>query len=139
MVLKVNQQALQAFRRHACEVYPREYVEILAGTVSKKGEIRIERFYQIEQTLRPKYVLYTAEEIDQVRKKAKAWGLMMLGSIHSHPNADDHPSEQDNQESYSQGELVFGILSVRAASSGRKHTTLAWWPVQNPITRVTYF
>ena len=139
MSLRVNQSALRAFRRRACEAYPLEYVELLGGTVSANGDVRIEKFFLVEQKARPKFVIYEDEEIDRVRSECKRLGLLMVGSIHSHPNAPEHPSEEDNWNSITENEFVFGILSIRTAKSGRKYTCLAWWPTQHSLERVRYF
>lgn len=71
-----------------------------------------------------------------LKKQAQASGYTLLGTIHSHPDCENWPSEADNVGARESGEHVFGILKVLKKGRSRARTDVKWWLTQHPLQNV---
>jgi proteasome lid subunit RPN8/RPN11 len=115
MDIKVSRRSLDRFRRRARKRYPVEYLEILLGHVTGT-EIEIVKSVPIKHTCTltsddEKTLDYKAGDLEFIQLKAEKEGLVWIGSIHSHPDSENTPSESDNQSVIDDGEHAFGIYS----------------------------
>jgi proteasome lid subunit RPN8/RPN11 len=123
----IYRKVLDHFKRRALRKYPREYGRMLWGTV--EGETV--------------YVCMTAPaqvcdgDEDSLELVAdEAYGepvddgeVILLGSIHTHPDAYCEPSDEDVQDAKDEGEIVFGICGIQKSETGRprRYTSFAFF------------
>lgn len=91
---RLHRSALEAILRHAERVNPRECCGVLVG---REGEIleAVEARNLADDPNR--YFLDPQDHID-IRRRARASGLGVVGFYHSHPRSAARPSETDQAE-----------------------------------------
>jgi proteasome lid subunit RPN8/RPN11 len=134
MKIQVSRKVLNGFRARALKKYPSEYLETVWGTIGKNAA-RIVAFYPIEHKATPEKCQYEAIAIDEQREKEDDFPegrLKFLGTIHSHPDGSQHPSESDWETSRSDGDLISGIYQILPIRGSRKKTRVTFYsdPVQ---------
>ena len=117
----VDKKEERKFRRRALHAHPFETIEALWGKT--RGDILyICAFVKMnidKRTLRT--LNYDDQELDFHEEDAAEAGLKLIGTIHSHPNADDTIfSEQDLRDSQESNELVMGICAIINPEKGKK-------------------
>ena len=91
------------FRRRALPAFPHEYIEYLVGYETDAAYL-VTAFVCVPHT-----ATRTALYVDQKQVRD---GRVLLGSIHTHPDAGSHPSESDNHGARVDGERLFGLYEI---------------------------
>jgi proteasome lid subunit RPN8/RPN11 len=108
---KLRQSALDAIVRHAESAKPRECCGVLVG---RDGEIlqAVEARNLADDP--NQYFLDPQDHID-IRRRARASGLAVVGFYHSHPHSAAQPSETDRAEASYPDHLylIVGVRDVR--------------------------
>src|SRR5262245_14836925 len=91
---KLHRAALDAIRRHAERVKPRECCGVLVGRDDEILEAREGRNLADDPN---RYLLDPADHI-AIRRSARAAGLAVVGFYHSHPHSAARPSATDQAE-----------------------------------------
>ena len=101
MNCKLHRLALDAVLRHAERATPRECCGVLVG---REGEVlqAVEARNLADDPNR--FVLDPRDHID-IRRRARAAGLSVVGFYHSHPHSPAQPSETDRAEAAYPGHL----------------------------------
>ena len=101
MICKLHRLALDAVLRHADRARPRECCGVLVG---RHGEVlqAVEARNRADDPNR--FVLDPQDHID-IRRRARAAGLSVVGFYHSHPHSPAQPSDTDRAEAAYPGHL----------------------------------
>ena len=95
MKVNVSPDVLSSFRRRALRRYPKEYMETIWGQV-KGGEGYIYAFHPIEHKSDNESIEYEPVEIEEQRdEEAPLEKMILLGTIHTHPDGSIVPSQPD--------------------------------------------
>jgi proteasome lid subunit RPN8/RPN11 len=127
MNLVINKGELDRFKRRATRRYPNEHLEALWGRVDG-SLIYVERIVKIRYTDADSNELsYEAEDIMKSREEAKSFGLIWLGTIHTHcgMSSCSHNSNSDNLSALALCEKVFGVLHLWK-KDGRLRSEVSW-------------
>ena len=110
------------------QAYPLEKIEYIWGKVNRRGDAHIYVFDQVIQDIMTKDECRAdGDDTAASFQSAKEAGLVVLGTVHSHPDCDTTvPSEHDFTEGADHGEVVSGICAV-FKTKGRLRTRLGWW------------
>lgn len=107
----VSKKLLDGYKKRAIAAYPSELLETLWGRIEGDTAI-IERVLPVNQKATEMVTEATYADIMQPAKEAR--GIMLLGTIHSHPETvDASPSEHDWRDSYQNGEHIFAVCQLR--------------------------
>jgi proteasome lid subunit RPN8/RPN11 len=129
MVLKLNQQQIEAIRRHGAQEYPNECCGILLGH-AEGGSKQVTEVIPLQnlrkeprkaqellplnspesESERNRFLIDPREQL-HVEKDARTRGLEVLGYYHSHPDHPARPSSYDREHAWPWYSYV--ILSVR--------------------------
>jgi proteasome lid subunit RPN8/RPN11 len=129
MVLKLNQQQIEAIRRHGAQEYPNECCGILLGH-AEGGSKQVTEVIPLQnlrkeprkaqellplnspesESERNRFLIDPREQL-HVEKDARTRGLEVLGYYHSHPDRPARPSSYDREHAWPWYSYV--ILSVR--------------------------
>ena len=113
----IDRKVLDAFKRRALKLYPREYLEQIVGKVVN-SEARIYAFRDLEHQA-TRYEVTIDEDMDPMTEGDDESRYQILGSIHTHPQASIEPSQLDWEAMARDGELVMGICSIRKTAKRR--------------------
>jgi proteasome lid subunit RPN8/RPN11 len=120
------------FRRRALRRMPSEYIETLFG-IETRAEYVVCAFVEIEHIATPTSLDYDDEDLERHKLLAARSGLILLGSIHTHPHREDALfSDLDMRELLRLDEKVMGILAIDT-SGARRRCTVAYWPQIQPL------
>lgn len=136
MKVVVSKSELMKFRRRALKAYPNEKIELVWGKMVGRSTFHVYLFDQIKH-LRGKNWCQSDEVDHEISvQEAQAQGLVVLGTIHTHPNRDDcQPSEPDFDGALEAGEVISGICAVwECKKTGKMKTRIRFW---GPIIGVT--
>ena len=125
--------AYNAFRETCYQVYPKEHLSALVGTV-EDAVVVVTDFLGLHHTHPNKNTIdYGEDALASAKMRAVRQGKRFVGTIHSHPGtgACPHPSRQDMLSGVADGELVMGILYVWR--DRRFHSTLEFFEPRPPI------
>jgi proteasome lid subunit RPN8/RPN11 len=112
----VDRKILDGFKRRALKQYPKEYAEQLWGTVEgSKANICVIEPVDLKQQ--------TRDEVDfdfDQRCGTEHSGMILLGSIHTHPAPYERtePSADDISSSIHDQEIVWGSVEFARNLSG---------------------
>lgn len=130
----VSKKLLDGYKKRAIASYPSELLETLWGRIEGDTAI-IERVLPVVQVASHDAVSADDEDILAPAKKAR--GVMLLGTIHSHPDSQDaSPSEADWEDSYQNGEHVFAVCRI-TKKADKFITKISLWEAR-PIIKVTH-
>jgi proteasome lid subunit RPN8/RPN11 len=124
MKLILNESGLNAFKRRASRVYPREIYGIMIGKKLKNNTFKVSRII-IPPIVEATYD-YVIPDYNKIEEIVSSSGLDYIGSIHSHPQAPPTVSFHDYQYWDKKEGKVIGILSIRKRNS-YKVTELKFW------------
>lgn len=126
----VSKKLLAGYKKRAIAAYPSELLETLWGRIEGDTAI-IERVLPVNQRATNNEV--TADDADIHAPAKDARGVMILGTIHSHPDSTDaSPSEPDWEDSYKNGEHLFGVCRIT-----NDKAKMAFWEAR-PLIRVVH-
>ena len=111
----IDRAVLDGFKRRALKHYPREYAEQLWGTVGRsRAHICVIEPVDLTQQSRDSVDF----DFDQ-QCGSEHSGLILLGSIHTHPAPWDHtsPSDSDIRSALHDKEIIWGICGIRKAKT----------------------
>ncbi len=120
----VDRKVLDAFKRRALKVYPREIFEQIVGRISGT-QARIFAFRDLEHTTK-RGSIYTDSDMNPMTEGEDEPRFDILGTIHSHPQDTVEPSALDWQTMHKDGELVMGICAIRRTAK-RRFVTFAFF------------
>ncbi len=113
----VDRKVLDALKRRALKLYPREIFEQIVGRISGP-QARIFAFRDLEHIAHNGNV-YTDEDMNPMTEGEEEKRFQILGTIHSHPQDTVEPSELDWETMQKDGELVMGICAIRKTAKRR--------------------
>jgi proteasome lid subunit RPN8/RPN11 len=120
MRVQVSRSVLNGYRKRALKKYPDEYLESIFGRIDGQV-IRILAFYPMEHDGSPDACRYETVVVDEQKDGEDSPPKMKwLGTIHSHPDAQGHPSEADWESARMDGEIVSGIYQILPHKGKRK-------------------
>lgn len=137
MEIRFDTRVIERFKRRARKKHPFEYLEVLFGS-SQEDVIDIRASEVIEHTATSSTagdaeLAWDSKDLEPLKRKAAEKGMIWCGTLHSHPNGTERPSDSDNQDAADKKELVFGIYSYEKLPSGRlSKGKLTWWFPQLP-------
>lgn len=132
MKILIDKREIVKLKRRFLKAYPKERIELVWGKFKKPDEFHIYIFDSIPYKSTHNWVDYDESEPQISSDHAATRGLVLLGSIHSHPDCfDASPSEYDYDEGVKSGELISGIAVINQNSKGRRSVKIRWWgPLQ---------
>lgn len=129
---------LAKFRRRAWRAYEKrkEYIEAMFGIVHN-GVIVVSMFCSFEHTADNASCSFEDDDFDELTEIARAHGLKMLGTIHSHPgmNTCQHLSNQDELHclANARSEIITGTLHLfknKGKAYAHPQFSCLWEPVE---------
>lgn len=124
---------VKGLKRRILKAYPKEHMELLWGKFVRPDEFHIYMCDQIKHKGTRRTVKYNEEEYQISSDHAINAGLVLLGSIHSHPDCyDAAPSECDYDDALAVGDVISGIALVsKNKLTGRRRVKIRFWgPLQ---------
>jgi proteasome lid subunit RPN8/RPN11 len=113
MEVRVHRNQLNWFRRKARKYYPNEIAAYLLGKRIHTGLVEVYRFvYPHLEISTPGECKIAAEEAERFYEFAKEDGLVVLGTIHSHPNYLPVMSACDLQNHKACEDVISGIVEI---------------------------
>lgn len=123
MKVQVSRSVLNGYRKRALKKYPSEYLESIFGRINGKT-IQILAFYPMEHKGTPESCEYETIIVEEQQDGEDAPPKMKwLGTIHSHPDSQGHPSEADWVSARTDGEIISGIYQIWPHKTGRGRKT----------------
>ncbi len=113
----VDRKVLEAFKRRALKLYPREFLEQIVGRVVG-AQVRIYAFRELEHEA-TKWEVVIDEDLDPMTEGEDTRRFDILGTIHTHPQATIEPSGLDWEAMKRDGEHVMGICAIRKTMKRR--------------------
>jgi proteasome lid subunit RPN8/RPN11 len=113
----IYRKVLEQFKRRALRKYPKEYARALWGTVD-------DGIAYICMTA-PVVVHDVDENSITFEPDEGSFGepiegeVLLLGTIHTHPEGDPRPSEEDIKDAQDEKEMFFGICSIQNGAHNR--------------------
>ena len=136
MKVIVAKSELDKFRRRALKSYPNERIELLWGKRCGRDCFVIHLFDQVKHKRGRRWCESDEDDHEISIQEAQDKGLIVLGTIHTHPNRDEaNPSEADFDSAVEQFEVISGICCVwEDKKSGKLKSRVRWW---GPLVGVT--
>lgn len=129
----VNRSAERGFRRRALSKYPLEHLEALWGKIVGES-IHIYAFMPISHRSGKTWIYYDEEEYADQKSEAKDMDMVLLGSIHSHPDSDDCCfSPTDLRDCQDTQDAIMAICAIKKTKTGKPRSKIEYWPVPRPI------
>ena len=107
----VDRKVLDAFKRRALKLYPREFLEQIVGRIVGP-QIRIYAFRELEHEA-TRFEVVIDEDMDPMTEGEDSRHYDILGTIHTHPQSSIEPSDIDWEAMKRDGEHVMGICAIR--------------------------
>ncbi|MDR1454525.1 MAG: M67 family metallopeptidase [Tannerella sp.] len=101
--IEIPRTIIDAIIQQACDELPDETCGLLAGT---DGAVK-KRFPMENADHSPEHFSFDPREQFRVLREARAEGLRILGSYHSHPSTPARPSDEDIRLAYDPDILYF--------------------------------
>lgn len=128
----VNKKVLRGYIRRALKAYPKEYMETILGRINGQ-DIEIWAFQDIPHDGTKMQCGYDPGDLREQAEEAAAEDMILLGTIHSHTNGYDAPSDQDWKDSRMNNELLLGICAISKTPKGRRRVKVMLWPSTKPF------
>lgn len=113
----VDRKVLDAFKRRALKLYPREFLEQIVGRIVG-SQARIYAFRELEHEA-TKWEVVIDEDLDPMTEGKDSRHFDILGTIHTHPQSSIEPSDIDWSAMKRDGEHIMGICAIRRTSKRR--------------------
>jgi proteasome lid subunit RPN8/RPN11 len=113
----VDRKVLDAFKRRALKLYPREFLEQIVGRVVGP-QLRIYAFRELEHEA-TKWEVVIDEDLDPMTEGEDSRHFDILGTIHTHPQSTIEPSDIDWEAMKRDREHVMGICAIRKTTKRR--------------------
>src|SRR5512147_2721060 len=91
----VDRKVLDAFKRRALELYPREFLEQIVGRVVGT-QVRVYAFRELEHEA-TKWEVVIDEDLDPMTEGEDTRHFDILGTIHTHPQSTIEPSDDGHR------------------------------------------
>src|SRR5512142_2780519 len=130
----VDRKVLDAFKRRALKLYPREIYEQIVGRIAG-AQARIYAFRDLEHTT-SRGSVYIDADMNPMTEGEDESRFDILGTIHTHPQDTVEPSALDWATMHHDGELVMGVCAIRRTAK-RRFVTFAFYSAtraQLPLT-----
>lgn len=136
MKVITSRKEMAKFRQRVRQSFPKERIELLWGKMVGRDTFHIFLFDQVKHTATRSQCKTDEDDHDISIQEAMNKGLVVLGTIHSHPGfTDTAPSETDFDDGLEQGEVISGIAAVwKDKKTGRIRTKIRFW---GPLLGVT--
>jgi proteasome lid subunit RPN8/RPN11 len=126
-------------RRRMLRALPCEHIETIWGKI-EQSTLHICVFMPVDiDKQSPVAVEYDEVEIDHSEDEAKLFGMIHLGTIHSHPDRSELLfSEADLRGSQEDSDIILGIcaiefLKAKRGKKRRRRCRIAYWPTVRPL------
>jgi len=128
MIVRLKRHHLDYFRRKCIRSLDEEYAMLLGYRISP-SLVEVHRWIYPElATKTPGNIETVRGAVETVHARAREWGMVVIGDIHSHPDDDTVMSHCDFQDHRRHNHCVTGILSVN-----KNQTRLAFWEKDSPL------
>jgi proteasome lid subunit RPN8/RPN11 len=130
----VDRKVLDAFKRRALKLYPREFLEQIVGRVVGT-QARIYAFRELEHEA-TEWEVVIDEDLDPMTEGEDSRHFDILGTIHTHPQSSIEPSDIDWSAMKRDRELVMGICAIRRTSK-RRFVSFAFYNAEKTQLQLT--
>jgi proteasome lid subunit RPN8/RPN11 len=130
----VDRKVLDAFKRRALKMYPREFLEQIVGRVVG-AQVRIYAFRELEHEA-TNWEVVIDEDLDPMTEGEEPRHFDILGTIHTHPQSTIEPSDLDWQAMRRDRELVMGVCATRK-STKRRFVSFAFYNSERKQLQLT--
>lgn len=130
----VDRKVLDAFKRRALKLYPREFLEQIVGRVVGP-QLRIYAFRELEHEA-TKWEVVIDEDLDPMTEGEDSRHFDILGTIHTHPQSTIEPSDIDWDAMKRDGEHVMGICAIRKTMK-RRFVSFAFYNRDRTLLQLT--
>src|SRR3954464_14551465 len=130
----VDRKVLDAFKRRALKLYPREFLEQIVGRVVGT-QARIYAFRELEHEA-TEWEVVIDEDLDPMTEGEDSRHFDILGTIHTHPQSSIEPSDIDWSAMKRDRELVMGICAIRKTSR-RRFVSFAFYNAEKTLLQLT--
>jgi proteasome lid subunit RPN8/RPN11 len=130
----VDRKVLDAFKRRALKLYPREFLEQIVGRVVGT-QVRIYAFRELEHEA-TKWEVVIDEDLDPMTDGEDTRHFDILGTIHTHPQSTIEPSDLDWEAMRRDRELVMGVCAIRK-NSIRRFVSFAFYDTAKTQLQLT--
>jgi len=113
----VDRKVLDAFKRRALKLYPREFLEQIVGRIVGP-QLRIYAFRELEHEA-TKWEVVIDEDLDPMTEGENKRQFDILGTIHTHPQSSIEPSDIDWEAMKRDGEHLMGVCAIRKTTKRR--------------------
>lgn len=142
MAILCSRRELRGYKRRATKAFPKEYLELLFGTI-RGDRITVEKSVHIPQCATRFWVNWKSDDQleDTIVAMESVHGLEFVGTIHSHTISHElsHiPSDADNDSAHHWEERVFAI-DIITKRKGKFQHKIAFFEPQQPLHEVAYF
>ncbi len=129
MKVIADRGVIAGFRRRALKQFPREYIEAIWGR-TYGDVVHIHALQNIDHLADTDRIFYY--EGDEPEFGEKELGMVLLGTVHSHPECEASPSLED-WLGLEPKEKIQGIMEISKGKNGRKRTSLLFYECQVPV------
>ena len=130
----VDRKVLDAFKRRALKLYPREFLEQMIGRVVD-NQVRIYAFRELEHEA-TRFEVTIDEDLDPMTEGEGDTRYDILGTIHTHPQSTIEPSDIDWEAMQRDRELVMGICAIRKTVK-RRFVSFAFYNRDKELMQLT--
>ncbi|HWR14364.1 MAG TPA: Mov34/MPN/PAD-1 family protein [Terriglobales bacterium] len=130
----VDRKVLDAFKRRALKLYPKEFLEQIVGRVVD-GQARVYAFRELEHEA-TRFEVVIDEDLDPMTDGEDVRRFDILGTIHTHPQSTIEPSNIDWEAMARDRELVMGICAIRKTAK-RRFVSFAFYNGSKKLLQLT--
>ena len=136
MKVLVSKTEWSKFRQRVRRAYPKERIELIWGRKTGPSTFHIHLFDHVKHKATTLSCTPDEKDVEVSEQEAKECGLVLLGTVHSHPERTEAaPSETDFDSAVEDFEIISGIAAVwKDKSTGRLRTRIRFWA---PLLGVT--
>jgi proteasome lid subunit RPN8/RPN11 len=130
----VDRNVLEAFKRRALKLYPKEFLEQIVGKVVG-SQVRIYAFRELEHEA-TRFEVVIDEDLDPMSEGEGDTPYDILGTIHTHPQSTIEPSDIDWNAMARDRELVMGVCAIRKTAK-RRFVSFAFYNSTKKLLQLT--